>query len=96
VHDAQLHLGLGQYRLDGFGYSFEPLDTGNTAVLDAPVFQLRKDREPALGALTLAAPQPEEFLLAPQGDAQGQRDRLGLDGPPWRDLTYTASKYRIG
>ena len=69
VHNAELHLRARKHRLNGFGQSFEPIDTGDEAVLDTPGFQFIKERQPELGALALAKPQSQELLLTVQGDA---------------------------
>src|SRR5215208_8217852 len=39
MHTAELHLRARKHRLNGFRQSFEPIDTGDEAVLDAPGFQ---------------------------------------------------------
>ena len=58
MHNAQLHLGFGKYRLNRLRQAFEPVDTGNEAILDPAVVLLREDRQPEFGPLALTEPQP--------------------------------------
>ena len=40
MHQAQLHLGVGEHRFDGLGDSLQAIDTGNQNVFDAAILKL--------------------------------------------------------
>jgi site-specific DNA recombinase len=50
VHQTELHLRLGIDCLDGFREAFQAIHAGYENIFDAPVLQLRDDREPELRA----------------------------------------------
>ena len=58
MDNTELHLGLGTHRLDRLWQSLQPVDTRHKAVSDAAIVQLRKDRKPEFGPLSLTEPQP--------------------------------------
>ena len=80
MHDTQLNLGVRVNRLNGFRQSPESIHAGDEAVLHPAVLQFVEDVEPEFGALGLAQPHPQQFLLTLQIDAQRQIHRLVADG----------------
>lgn len=80
MHDAQLHAGAREHRLDGLGEALQAIHAGDEDVLNATVAQFGHHLQPELGALVLGDPQAEDFLLAGQVDTQRQIDRLHPHG----------------
>ena len=64
VHDAGLHPGLRERRLDRLGEAFEAVDAADQDVLDAAALEVIEDGQPELGALGLLPPQPEDLPVA--------------------------------
>ena len=79
VRDADLHVGVGKYRLDRLGKAFETVHAGDEDVLDAAIFEIREYTHPELGTFTVADPDAQHFLLAVLVDAQGDIGDLGRD-----------------
>src|SRR5882757_9271774 len=86
MHDAQLNAGFRVDRLNGFGETLEPIDTGNEDVLHAAVLKLGHHLQPELRPFGLGDPQAQHFLVAGEVDPDRQVHRLHPHGPGITDL----------
>ena len=76
MYDAELHLGPGIHRLYGLRKARQAVAAGDEDITNAPVLQFGQYVEPELCPFVLLDPEPQEFLVAAQVNAQGQIDRL--------------------
>jgi hypothetical protein len=75
-HDAGLHHGLRENRVDGLRKTPQPIDDGNQDVTDAAALEFVHDAQPELGAFGLFDPQTQNIFGAVRQDAQRDVDRL--------------------
>ena len=59
MNNAQLHLGMGKDRLDGFWQPLETIDAGDKAILDTPALEFIEYRQPELGTFRFGNPQAQ-------------------------------------
>jgi hypothetical protein len=67
VHDACLHGGVGEDRLDRFRAPFEAVHAADQDVSDAALLELGQDLHPEFGALRFLKPQAENVALPLRG-----------------------------
>src|SRR6202034_496572 len=79
VHDAGLHHGLREHRIDRFGKALEPVDHRNEDVIDAARLEFVDDFQPEFGAFALFDPQSENVFFAVRIERERDVDRLVLD-----------------
>ena len=88
VHDARLHRGLREDRLDRLGEALQPVDAADQDVLDAALLELGEDLHPELRALGLLEPHAEHVPLALDGDAEREVAGAALHPPALADLQH--------
>ncbi len=81
MHQAELHLGRGEDRLDRFGKPFQPVHTRNEDILNAPVLQLGDDLQPELRSFGFRRPHPQHILHPVDRHAERQVNGF-VDDPP--------------
>ena len=81
MNEAELDLRLWIDRLDSFGEALESIHAGDEDVFDAPVLQLRDDREPELRALVLRSSHAEDFFDPLHIDANREVNGFVRDSP---------------
>jgi hypothetical protein len=90
VHDAGLHRGLREDRLDRLGEALKAVHAADQDVSDAAVAQLCEDLHPELGALGLLEPHAEHVALTVHPDSQSQITRTTLHRAAVADLQHHA------
>ena len=90
VHDACLHRGLGEDRLDRLGEPGQPVDAADQNVPYAAGLQIGEDLHPELGALRLLEPHAEHVALTVERDAEREVQRAALDRAALADLQHHA------
>jgi hypothetical protein len=88
VHDARLHRGFGEDRLDRLGDAFEPVHAADQDVAHAALLELGEHLHPELGALGLLKPHPQHVTLAVDGQAQRQVAGAALHAAALADLEH--------
>lgn len=82
MHDAELHLGLGEDALDSLGKTREVVDASDEDVVYAAILEVRQDLKPELGSLVFAHVEAEEvfvaFLIQPDDAVDGLGDHAAL------------------
>jgi len=79
VHNAGLHRGVGEGRVDGVREALEAVNNGDEDVLHTPVAQVVHDRQPEFCPFVGRDPQAQYLTFAFRSDAKGHVDRLVLD-----------------
>jgi hypothetical protein len=77
MHDAGLHRGLREHRLDRLRETFQPVDTRDQDVLDAALLEVGQDLHPELRALVRLKPHAQHITVAIHPDRHRQ-----VAGPP--------------
>jgi hypothetical protein len=90
VHDARLHRGQREDRLDRLGEPLKAIHAADQDVFDATVAQLAEDLHPELGALGVLKPHAEHVAVPVDPDPQRQIARAALHRPAVADLEHHA------
>ena len=88
VHDARLHDGLGEDRLDRLREALQAVDAADQDVCDAALLELGEDLHPELRALGLLKPHAEHVALALDRDPEREVARAALDDAAFADLDH--------
>ena len=79
MHNAKLHLGSRNDRLQGVGQPRQPIHAGHETICDAPLLELCEDGQPKLRAFRFTQPEASQFLFPGERDAEGDIDGFRLD-----------------
>ena len=86
MDDAGLHPRPREDRFDRLGEPDQPVDAGHEHVGDAALVKVVEDGQPEFRALGLLPPDPEDFALTLNADADRQVARPRSDGAVLADL----------
>jgi hypothetical protein len=92
MHDARLHRGLWEDRLDRLGEPLKAVHAADEDVSDAAVLEFGEDLHPELGALGLLEPHAEHVALPVDPDPQRQIAGPSLHTAAVADLEHHAVK----